>query len=216
MLFFLILRYPEKSGAGQLLEALWPGSSRTAGQISLRKALQHIRQALASGGADPDIITAEKGSFGFAPNVFIHRDVDRLKIQATKHPEDIKRSRTWRSSLERALAQNAPGIANGWFDDWLEDLRAAYIKWRETGLRRLADYYWKRKKYPEASGCYKKLIGIDPYEESYYRAMMVIAAKKRNFREIKRIYSRLTAWLKSEISALPQPATTNLYKELVS
>ena len=216
MLFFLICRYPEKSGADQLLETLWPGSGRSAGQNSLRKALQHIRQALASGGADPDIITAEKGSFGFAPNVVIRRDIDQLKIQAAKHPEDIKRSRNWRFNLERVLAQTAPGIANGWFDDWLEDLRATYIKWRETGLRQLADYYWKSKKYPEASGCYKKLIGIDPYEESYYRAMMVIAAKKRNCREVKRIYSRLAAWLKSEMSASPQAATTNLYQELVS
>jgi DNA-binding SARP family transcriptional activator len=215
-LFFLLYRYPENIDADQLLEALWPGSSRTAGQNSLRKALQHIRQAFASCGADPDSIIVDKGTVGIASQVIVRRDIDQMKILETKDPIRSKRGRTWRSSRERSQALSAVGIADGWFDNWLDDLRAVHNKWRVSGLRQLADHYWKSKKYPAAAGCYKKLIGIDPYEESYYRALMVIAAKKRDLREVKRLYARLTVWLKTELSARPQAATTNLYQELVS
>jgi DNA-binding SARP family transcriptional activator len=213
-LFYLILRYPEKTGAEQLIEALWPGSGRTEGQNSLRKAMQHIRQVLSGAGADREIVLSDKGYFSIAPGVVIFRDIDWLAKSAAQTGIAGKHGQSQRRELERTLARIEPGIALGWFDNWAEDLRGVVMKRYETALKLIADHYWSRNKYPEASGYYKKLTAVNPGDESYHRSLMRIASRRRNFREVKRIYDRLVLFLKAEMDSSPQPATKRLYRSL--
>jgi LuxR family maltose regulon positive regulatory protein len=215
IMFFVMWRNPEKIPTDQLIESFWPGAGLTAGQTSLRKAIQHIREAFAAVGAPGDIVVAEKGFIGIAPNIIVQRDLDRYKNLIAATRKSKKRGREWRGDLARTWELCAPGIANGWFDDWVEDIRAVFKKTCEPGIKMLADNYAERKKYEAAAAWYRKLIDLNPYEENYYRALMEILAKGRRTREIKLIYHRLTARLRKELEAEPQPATAKSFKELV-
>lgn len=215
IMFFMIWRYPEKIPTDHLIESFWPGAGLTAGQTSLRKAIQHIREAFAAVGASGDIVVAEKGFIGIAPNIIVQRDLDRYKNLIAATRKSKKRGREWRGDMTRTWELCAPGIANGWFDDWVEEIRAVFKKACEPGIKMLADNYAERKKYEAAAAWYRKLIDLNPYDENYYQAFMKILSKDRKAREIKLIYHRLAARLKKELDAEPHPATTKLFKELV-
>ncbi len=209
ILFYLVKRHPEPVTADHLIETFWPRASRIAGRASLRKAIQHIREALP--GLDRDIVIMDKGSVAVAIGIIIRHDLDLLDRLLTRTKSGQKRP----ADLEKVVMKSSAGICNGWYDDWVEALRASYKKKLETGIKYIAEHCRIKKKYAAAAGWYKRLTDISPYEEAYYRALMEALVKARRSKEAVKEYERLALLLRKELNAKPQTATTALYNQIV-
>ncbi len=208
VLFYLVRRHPAPVLTDHLIDLFWPGTGRAAGHASLRKAIQHIREALP--GADREIVNADRGSIVIATGIVISRDLDRLD-RLLGRVENGQRI----AELEPIMMQFNQGICEGWFDDWVEEIRASYKKKLETGIKVIAEHYRIKKKYAVATNWYKRLTDINPYDETHCRALMETLTKVRRFKEAAKAYERLILLLHKELNTRPQPATTALYNHLV-
>jgi len=216
VLFYLLLHRNEKVVFDSLIAAIWPDASHKSARYNLRKARQHIRQAIKKAGIGiTDLIAVKKDLYQISPGISVELDIERFQnlVALCKNlkSDDAK----LKVYLQKALSIYKQGFAFGWYDPWVEELRRYYQNLYEDCLIMLADFYYRKHKFKDAVGWYKKLLSLNFYNEEYHRRLMLSYVCIGAYQEMERDFKELKKRLKKELRIFPQEETAALYKSLM-
>jgi DNA-binding SARP family transcriptional activator/Tfp pilus assembly protein PilF len=215
LFFYMLLHKDEKLSSDSLIDTLWHDVSYKKGRDSLRKAIQHIREITKSGiTAKSDLIVSTKSFYHVSPNMSICLDTeeyDNLLERVTRSKDDEERERL----LQKIIASYKKGFAEGWYDDWVEDIRRYYGGRYEECLFLMADLHYVRGDYRDAVALFKKLVALNLCEEEYHRRLMESLGRLGKYREIEEVFTKLKKNLKKELNIEPHKPTIELYRSLV-
>jgi DNA-binding SARP family transcriptional activator len=204
-LLFLLLMHPEGRTREQIGLALWPDASTEQLRSNLHPVLHHLRRVL--GG--PEWIVHEGGVYRFdrsRDHVFDAEEMERLLTLAAAAKSDRSAAA---ANLARAvtlyrgdfLEQDPP--AGDWHIDRQDALRRRYLE----ALNALGATCMKLSQWREAADAWRLLIARDDLNETAYRELMCCHERLAERGEALRVYEHLTAVLRDELDAEPEPAT---------
>jgi DNA-binding SARP family transcriptional activator len=199
-----------------LIDSLWPGASLRSGSMNLRKAMQHIRQALSETIHTDDKPIQYKGNFyTISPHLSVWIDTEEYIHTIEQILQSNHLSEKQRDDLTKAVALYESGLAKGWYDDWVEEMRSYYNKLYEKCLLMLVDYYIEKNNNRESIVWLNKLIKENYYEEEYHKKLWTIYARLKKFTAIQEDFTALEKAFKKEMKAQLQPETIALYESLI-
>jgi DNA-binding SARP family transcriptional activator len=149
------------------------------------------------------------------------RDVDaalaRLKREGLPPASSALQPGIGERLLESALALYRGDFlehegAGDWHLDLRDRLRLKYV----AALTTLAERRMSQERWAEAADTWRNLIGRDGLDERACRGLMTCHARLGERSQVPQVYKRLEQVLQRELEAKPEPATTQLYRELVT
>jgi DNA-binding SARP family transcriptional activator len=176
----------------QVLDALWPDLAPDAAAANLRKAVHYARRALGSELA----ISSAHGVLTLWPTGPVITDVAKFleacaAAQASTSPVDAA------AAADRYTGELLPDDRyEAWTDSHRDTLRRRYLQMLRAAHR------WER------------VVEIDPYDESAYRALMRRALEQGNRAEALRLYGQLKDRLDADLGVTPSAATVQLYRAI--
>ena len=196
-----------------LIETFWKGASTSSGARNLRKAMHHIRQALYTVITNQDNPLIYKNKrYQLAPAFSVKLDTEEFEELTKKVDVPNKESE---KCIVKAIDIYQDGFAQGWYDDWIETMRNYYGKKYEDCLMLMADIALDRKNYRDCITWYQRLIGHNPYDETYHTKFWDVLAKLKKFNEIARDFIELKKILKKDLKTSPQQKTIQFYDRIV-
>ncbi len=111
LFFYLLLNRNQPINQDNLIEIFWQKSGYAQAKNSLRKAVQHIREAL-NLNIDPFIV--KRGFYQLNPDILITTDIEEF--------EELVRKK----EFKRALSLYQSGFAHGWYDEWVLEKSRQY------------------------------------------------------------------------------------------
>jgi DNA-binding SARP family transcriptional activator len=204
-LLFLLLVHPNGRTREQIGLALWPDASTEQLRSNLHPVLHHLRRVL--GG--PEWIVHEGGVYRFdrsREHVFDADEMERLVALAAATKGDRSAAA---ANLSRAIAlyggdfleQDPP--AGDWHIDRQDALRRRCLE----ALNALGATCMTLGRWRDAADAWRLLIARDDLNEAAYRELMCCHEKLGERGEALRVYERLTAVLRDELDAEPEPST---------
>ncbi len=206
---FLILsggREPAKRSA--IRQFLWPNADPKTAAANLRKFLARVRERQERYGFE--LIRCERGHVEVVESACI--DLDRfLKIVAARAAGDLLAlCEIYRGDLLEGLGGEE--IESG---DWIEVQRT---KLRDSFISTVAGLLESgRETFSPMMlrGAARRLIEVDPYNETAHRALMQLFAEEREPTRAREIYLSLQQRLKTDLNAEPDATTKSLYNSLL-
>jgi DNA-binding SARP family transcriptional activator len=199
-----------------LINTLWKETSPRAGAKNLRKAVHHVRQAFESvipARDNPIVYKGKKYKLSADFSVWVDTEAFETLTQHAKKAR--RRPGECKEHLLQAIRLYQDGLAKGWYDDWIEDIRGYYGKKFEECLSLMIDIRYRKKDYREALSWCRKLVVHDNLDEQYHMKMWSILAKLKKFNGIKKDFRDLKQILRKELRTAPRPKTVEFYTRLV-
>lgn len=208
LLAYLALRPGQAQPRDKLAALLWGDSSDAQARGSLRQTLRTLRKALP---VTPSSLVAEGRGLALSA-AGVEVDVPAFE-QCVAHgsPEALEQAvALYRGDLLEGLTVDEPS-----FEDWLVAERE---RLRELALQALA----KLLAHQSGSGTTERaiqtaarLLVLDPLQEVVHRALMRLYARQGRRAAALRQYQLCVGVLQRELGAEPEPATKQLYQELL-
>lgn len=213
LLFYMLLNRHRKISQDSLVDNLWHESAPASGRNSLRKAVQHIRAILARHHSlKDDFIISGMGFYQIAQGVLVQVDseevdsiISALKNSGLPMVEQI-------TAYKRIVSITQETFASGWYDNWVEEMRAYFQGIYEDALIHLANWYLDHRQFRQSLVCMKKIIKTDYYNEAYQRLLIQTLKKMGKRIEAIRHYQAFEKKLQKDLGCKPQPETVELYK----
>lgn len=201
----------------QLAEELWPGEPPAAWEPALRAIISKLRTALAPAGLDRDAVS---GSFG-CYQLHLPGDawVDLEAATAAVHEAE--------AALAAGDARAAYGptfvgfhitrrpLLPGTSGPWTDARQAAFQALRLRALGCVLSWNVAQGDRAGASAAGETILGLDPFSEPTYRAMMKMHEAEGARAEALRVYERCRRVLAEELGVPPSAETEALYVELL-
>jgi DNA-binding SARP family transcriptional activator len=178
----------------QVIEALWPHLSPTAGAANLRKAAHFARQAVGSDHA----VRLAGGRVALFPSSVVATDVGMFERRA-------------RAALRSGDRAAAIVLAASYPADLLPDL--PYAEWTREPRDRLRSLLAALLRLGEQ---WERLILVEPADEQAHRELMRAALDVGAPHTAIRWYGRLRTSLERQLGLAPSPQTRALYEECVA
>jgi len=121
-----------------------------------------------------------------------------------------------KTTIEKAATIYQNGLANSWYDEWVDGLRSYYNRLYEEKLLMLVDHAIKNDDYKDSLAWLKKLILINFYEEEYHHKLWRVYAHLGKYKDMKQDFFKLKQSFKKELKIDLQQETVELYKSLIS
>jgi DNA-binding SARP family transcriptional activator len=102
------------------------------------------------------------------------------------------------------------------FEDWVTEQREKYRENYTTQLTKHIVDLMNSKKYGDAKHSLQRLIKIDEYNESAYRALMRIYEREGSYHKLIETYSTLKKKLASDLGIAPNEKTKEIYERVQS
>ena len=171
----LALAKDQSLSRDQVIEALWPHLKLQAAAANLRKAAHHARRALDAA----DAVVLRQDRVALFPGLDVRSDLAEFVAAAD-------------SAVERGDARAAAvaAVAVAFKGDLLPE--SLYEEWTQEARRHLRN---KREQVLRLAGCWEELLGLDPADETAYRALMRAALDAGNRHAAVQWYGRLRAAL---------------------
>ncbi|MDH4211189.1 MAG: hypothetical protein OEV79_07040 [candidate division WOR-3 bacterium] len=216
LFFYLLLHKGEKVSGDILIDTMWHEVSSKKGSISLRKAMQYIREITRSTlGIKEDLICSAKGSYQLVSGVLVNLDTDEFEALLKKAKETADEAEK-RRLLDKMSSVYKEGFASGWYDDWVEQMRRHYQSRYEEGLVMLFEQYEGDGEYIGAMNVSKKLISLNFLDEKHHCRLMRVLAQLGRFGEIEQDFQELKKALRKELKTEPQKETVEVYEALAN
>ena len=201
-LFALLVLRPRSRTREAIATDLWPDAA-CGSTGSLRQALWLVRTAVASTGADPDlVIESDTDSIGLHADLTVDHDVaefERLVRGRPVRPEEALR--VYRGEL-------AEGFAHECFARDRERLADAY----EDALALAATSRLARRDLDGARTAALELLARDPLREEAHQILISVYGASGSRSQVLRQYRRLETLLADEIGEAPLPETIATYR----
>ncbi|MCF8044534.1 MAG: hypothetical protein K9J83_01640 [Desulfarculaceae bacterium] len=204
-----------------IVEDIWPGSSVKAGEKNFKINLHRLRKALEGDlGENPGFsyIHLESGIVSMDPEL-VTVDMNEFVHFAGKGHECCSREMP-----EEALYwyEKACGLYRGDFleeepyTEWLEQQRISLRDEYIYMLTKKAEIYEDLDRIPPAIRDLKKVIEINPLQESAYRNLMILYADSGETNAALQVFDQCRHTIREELDVEPDPRTVRLYREIRS
>ena len=209
LLGYLALHAGVAHGREQLAALLWEDADPELARTSLRQALSALRRAL----------PRECTKALVADTLQVRLDaalveVDRLRLRELD-AEGSAASLAAAMELARGELMAGLDARSGAFDDWLRRERLAVRREIAGMARRLAVLCREAGDGAGDIAALERLLALDPADESAHRELMQAYARAGRYTEALRQYQACRMALRRDLDVAPEPATENLYRELM-
>jgi SARP family transcriptional regulator, regulator of embCAB operon len=209
---YLVLNRHRSVGRGELLAAIWPDQSPSAGESALNALISKIRRALG-----PEAITG-RGSLQFA---LVDAWVDvEAAVEAVHRAESAmatgEHARAWGPALVAlfiAQREFLPGAESPWVTAQRHELNELHVRALEAYVG--AGVGVGGTELAAAVRAGRQLVKLAPLRESGYQLLMRALADQGNPGEALRVYTGLCQVLREELGVPPSAATRALYDRLL-
>ncbi len=209
LLAYLALRPGESHSRDRLATLLWEDADEELARTSLRQALAALRKSLP---ADTHkALLADTESVG----------IDPAMVSSDLHAFRRALNAGTRTSLQEAMTHYRGDLLDGFdarstaFDEWLTSERLTLRKELSDALNRLAELCSANGDSEGALTASTKLVALEPLNEAAHRRVMELHAKRNSYAEALRQYRVCRDVLRRELDVAPEPATEQLYRELM-
>lgn len=192
--------YYKKAERTELVNLLWCDKGEQTGRKNLRNALYKLKSSV-----DVDLIEFINDQI-----ITLHRD---LNVE-TDLPNDTD---TLSEKVLKLDFLNGFQVRNGEnFDEWISLKRDQYQSFYNDWLLEKYQYHQTLEDIKQEKKYLKLLIEHDPYNEPYYRQLMVVYQKQQRYNKGIDLYRSLVAVLDKELGIQPDAQTQSVYKELLA
>jgi DNA-binding SARP family transcriptional activator len=209
LLAYLAVRAGESQTRDRLASLLWEEADEELARTSLRQALAAIRKCLPE-SAHAALI-ADTDSLRVDPNL-VTTDILELNRALTLGT---------RTSLQDAIALHRGDLLEG-----LDARSTAYEEWlsqeRQSLRRRIADASQKlgalcaaQDDVDGALAACARFVSLEPLNEAAHRTLMELHARRNAYADALRQYQICRDILRRELDVAPEPATEQLYRDLM-
>src|SRR5215470_12809307 len=207
MLLAYLAMHPRQSHLrDKLATLLWDDAPAEQARLSLRQALFAIRQALPF---DPTLL--EGDHVALAAEAVAVDAIEFEQIARSHDPDELDRAATlYQGDLLEGIS---PGSAQ--FEEWL---RAERERLHELALEVFAKLLRRQMKLADTEPAIQtalRLLSLDPLQEVTHRALMRLYAREGRRAAALRQYQLCVDVLQRELSAEPEEATKQVYRELL-
>jgi non-specific serine/threonine protein kinase len=202
LLALLILRRQAEVERTWLAGTLWPDSSEEQALSSLRTSLKDLRRAL---GPEKDRLHSP------TPHT-LSLELDGAAVDLVAF--DAALARRDPAALEEAITLYQGPLLEGWDQEWIFPAREAREQEYVRALETLATAALTTGDPALAERYLRRIIAVDPLQESAHRRLMEAQAAGRNYAAATQTYRELRLLLHQELNAAPAPETTALYQEI--
>ncbi len=198
----------------ELLEWLWPEADFNSARNRFAKALYAARHAL-----EPDLPPREESSYLHHRDDLLSLDLTRIWIDVD-HFEQLAAAALTSdkvSDYEAALAAyGGPLLPADRYEDWAAARREALAARRLQMLLCLAETLERHGSLGPACERLRQAVALDPAgEKAHYRLMRLYALTGSRHQAIRQ-YHLCRAALEEEFGTVPEPATEELYQQLLA
>jgi len=209
LLAYLALRPGESHSRDRLATLLWEDADEELARTSLRQALAALRKSLPA--------EAHKALFADTESVGIDPAIVRSDLHAFRRALNAGT----RTSLQEAMSHYRGDLLDGFdarstaFDEWLTSERRTLRKELSDALNKLAELCVANSDSDGALAAATKLVALEPLNEAAHRRVMDLLAKRNAYAEALRQYRVCRDVLRRELDVAPEPATEQLYRDLM-
>jgi len=191
--------------------ALWPDATPAQASNSFHVTLYRLRKAL----GQPEWIPLVDERYRIAPDVRLDFDAHRFEHDVRQALQDAAAGQVVTARLEAALALYRgelleDQVVGEWCREARDRLRALCI---EALLTLGADHY-AAGRVDAATEAYRRAVALDDVHEEAYRRLMLCLAATGMRAEALVLFQRLSALLRDELDASPEPETLELHERL--
>lgn len=214
LLCYFITHHDQKLAKEKILEQIWPECDIRKGESRFYFTLHYVRKALAVKKRKVyhrEIIFYKDKSYILDPEITVSSDVsefegliNQAKI-AHSNNDRVKAS----SLLNRAITIYRAPFCEGWYDNWIEEIRQVYENMYLKALSLLAEINFRKKLYEECIDYSKKYLTVDRYNEEMNRKLILslfnLGARQKaitHYENFCKIFGKLNIEPTEEILAL--------------
>ncbi|MCB9102337.1 MAG: AAA family ATPase, partial [Anaerolineales bacterium] len=216
LLYYLTL-LPGKHHRSHLATLLWSELPEDKALSNLRYALWNLRKVL---GEVP--FNAERMTITSQPDGLIWSDVNEFRAALEKIEANDALSETQTiSTLQQAADLYRGNFLVGFelsdapfFEEWLQQQRAALHALAVSALTRLAHYHTTRNQLSQAIVVTGRLLELEPWQEATHRQMITLLALAGRRGAALEHYQKCRQLLAEELGLEPEPETTALIERI--
>jgi DNA-binding SARP family transcriptional activator len=209
LLAYLAYGAAQSHGRDRLAALLWEDADEELARTSLRQALAALRKVL------PE--TCESALIATTDTVALNSEM--IDCDQHRFSEALKKST--RASLQEAADLYRGDLLDGFdarsstFDDWLNTERVNLRRQACETMQTLTQLYLANDDLDSAVKACNRLLTLEPLNESAHRTMMGLQARRGAYAEALRQFRSCKDALRRELDVSPEPATEQLYRDLV-
>jgi DNA-binding SARP family transcriptional activator len=199
-----------------LMDTFWPDAPPAAARNSLNVAVHGLRRAFRACATGP-VVVLEGGAYRLDQEIRLWLDVDEFELHATtgRRLEAAGELSGAVAAYERAVAlYQGDFLADDPYEDWpvlpREQLLLTYL----DVLDRLSGCYFGQHQYGACVALCRQLVARDPCREDAHRRLMRCYSRQGQPHLALRQYQACVDALHQELLVDPEPATTDLARQL--
>jgi DNA-binding SARP family transcriptional activator/predicted negative regulator of RcsB-dependent stress response len=207
LLAVLAYRVGEPISRERIAHMLWGLSGEDQARASLRQTLSSVRKAL---GPDAGMLVSE-GDVLFLDANRVDVDLSRLReLTASGDPDEMDRA----IDLTRGDLLEGLDLREEGYEAWIEAERPRARELLTRVMRRCLERLASLNDNVAAIELARRLLELDPFDESAHRDLMRLFAGVGRRPEALRQFERLREVLRRELATEPAPETVALASEL--
>ena len=206
LLAILALQPGVMHARSKLTSLLWSERGEAQARDNLKHALARLRQCL--GRSTQEAIVSDRQSVAIDPSAVTVDVATFEELLRNGTDEGVEQaSDLYRGDFLEGLNVRAPA-----FEDWLLIERRRLRESIEEALARLLKQLMKIGNRDHAVATARRLMRLDPLNESACRVLMQIHAERSEATQALRIYEALRERLHRELGVKPEPETIKLFE----
>jgi len=208
LLAYLALNSGEVCRRDKLIGLLWSDRGESQARGSLRKALAEVRKAL--GGVDPVPLNTGRDEVFLDASAVEVDAVEFERLIADGAPEALERA----TELYRGDLLDSIAVHDLAFEDWLRGERERLHDLAREAFSGLLDHQAEIGKIGAAVAAARRLLALDPLQESSHRTLMKLYARQDDRAMAVKQYQACCAVLRTELGLQPDVVTERLMDEI--
>jgi SARP family transcriptional regulator, regulator of embCAB operon len=205
---------PRTVSRDELADSLWPRSLPAASEGALSAIVSKLRALFAEVGLGRETVTAGSGGYRLALPADSWIDIEAA-LESVHLAEAALQSGDARAAYGPAIVACAilrrpflSGEEGAWIDARRESLRKNLLR----SLDCLAQIHGATGELSLALRAAEEAVHLEPLREAGYRRLMLVHHAAGNRAEALRVFDKLSAVLKRELSTAPGPETRRVYE----
>jgi TolB-like protein/lipopolysaccharide biosynthesis regulator YciM len=206
LLAYLACRAGDAQPRDRLTALLWGERADAQARHSLSQTLTSIRRAL-NGAAS--ILSVDRDTVTLRTRA---ADIDVVafkRLAASDSPDDLRAA----ADLYRGPFLDGFKLRDSAFDEWLQQERAQLYELAVAVLIKLARCQVTAGDLESAAAALNRALVLDPLAEEAHRQLIRLHLDQGAYNTAIRRYRQCAEILKRELNTVPEPATTELYRD---